>query len=276
MPTSVQAHLLFGGHACQLGSVTSLTEVWISHNLRPDLPDNEYLPDIGDTPISTNLISAQTVLAGKLDSIFVKTIQEQEYLEGKERGTIYTVQYDDQPFQSVGDPTNDENTIIMSISSGAQVDTYSRDPNDNALPKIWVKIGGEAKEYKNAVITKISCLTNVNTTRRYRGLTRTEVLALGTLAGNTNSSVMWGQPIGNILYNGIQAAPVSEQTTPTAGRQINWNVSNSYTIKYIPGVTDNSWNHVFVQGEYTRLYKDQGMTQTMDNYPKATLPDDLT
>lgn len=274
MPTTIQAHLLFAGHACQLGSVTSLTEVWISHNLRPDLPDDEYLPDIGDNPISTNVISAQTVLANKLDSIFVKSIQEQEYIEGKERGTIYTVQYDDQPFTATGEATNNDDVVVMSISSGAQIDTYSRDPNYTTMPKIYVNVDG-AKEYKNSTISKISCLTNVSTTRRYRGFSAQQIIGLGTYAGSVNSATMWGQPIGNILYNGISAAPVQEKSNPSSASSINWNVSHNYSIKYLPGILDNAWNYVFVQGEYSRLYNDVEMTDPIDLYPASPLPDDL-
>lgn len=274
MASTIQAHLLYAGHAAQFGDILSLTEQWISHNLRPDLPSTEYLPDIGDNPLSGNIINAQSIVNANLQFLVVKTITEQEYLEGDVRGTIYTVQYDDALEDAVTEePTQDEDTVIVNISSGAQVDTYTIDPNDPSAQKIYVKNPlGEYEEGKNLTINKIVCLTNVSTTKRYRDKTLVEILAIGDLAGNVNNAGMWGQDVGNILYNGISTSPIQEIVNDTV--EINWNVTNNYTIKHIPGIDLYNWQHTFYKGDYTLLYSDKAGT-TIDLYPSETLPNDI-
>jgi hypothetical protein len=278
MPTSIQAHLLYAGHAAQLGDVLSFTEQWISHNLRPDLPSNEYLPDIGDSPLSGNIISVQSVVANKLPFLVCKTVTEQEYLEGNVRGTIYTVQYDDSLEDEVNqEPTQDDDVVILSISSGAQVDTYTKDPLDKKSQKLYIKEGSTYVEGKNLTINKITCLTNVSTTKRYRNQTAQQIIALGAKAGKVNTSTMWGQAAGCVLYNGHTATPIQEVVNDVVA--INWNVTNNYSIKYIPSLTTSNeptWDHIFYNGIYSKLYKDATGSQYMLLYARDTLPDDLS
>lgn len=278
MPTTIPAHLMLQGHAATLGNILSYTEVWISHNLRPDLSSSEYLPDIGDTITSTNVISSQSIMWNYLSACQCKTITEQEYIEGRSRGTIYTVQYDNQPDTAVyEEPTQDPDNVILSISSSAQVDTYTRDPEDTTLQKYYFEENGTRKEYKNTSISKITCLTSVSTTKRYRNKTPQEIIGMGTDTGKTNTSSMWGCAPGCILYNGLAATPIQEVVNDLVA--INWNVTNNYTIKYIPGTALNNaptWDMVFVNGVYSVLYTAPTGNTILPLYPRGSIPDDLS
>lgn len=277
MPSTIQAHLMFAGHAAQIGDTLAFTEQWISHNLRDDLPSNEYLPDIGDIPLSANIIGTQSIVAANLQYLTCKTITEQEYIEGDVRGTIYTVQYDDSREDGLNtDPTQNENNVIVNISSAAQVDSYTKDSSDTSLQKLYVKEGATYKEAKNPTITKISSIINVSTTKRYRNKTLTEIIALGTKAGSTNTSTQWGIPAGCILYNGNSSAPIQEIVNSIV--KVNWNVTHNYSIKYIPGsdyTNQPTWDHVWYNGYYTKLYSDAQGTAYKLLYPRDTLPNDL-
>jgi hypothetical protein len=272
---SISAHLLYAGHALTLGTVTTFTEMWISHNLRPDLDANETLPELGDSPLEANIISGQSVVADVLDKLFCKSISEGEYLEGDVRGTIYTVQYDDAITDGVSEePTNDTDTVILSIASAAQVDTYTKDPDTPGLQKLFVKEGSTYTESKNITINKITALINVSTTKRYRNQSAQQIIAMGAKAGSTNTAEQWGVPAGCILYGGHTATPIQEVVSDVV--QINWNVTHNYAIRYIPGITNEpTWDHVFYNGIYTKLYKDNAGSAYMTLYPRDTLPNDL-
>jgi len=277
MPTNIAANLLYAGHAAQVGDTLTFAETWISHNLRPDL-STTYLPDVGDFILSGNIISDKSIMVNKLADLRVRSISENEYIEGDVRGMIYSVLYDDQgPKTLYADPTSDDK-VVLNISSGAQVDSYTKDPDDKTATKLYVKdpLGGylEAKDYTT---TKISTLITVSTTKRYRSLTMTQVIAKSALAGNTNAAEMWGQPIGCVRYEGASAAPIQEiDSSDTALTKLTWNITNNYSIKYIPGFANQpAWDHVWYAGYYTRLYNDNVGNNAKVLYPRTTLPNDL-
>lgn len=276
MPSSIQAHLLYAGHQATIGETSVLVENWITHNLRPDLPSTEYLPDIGDSPIATNVISGQSVVYSGLANLTCKSITETDYLEGGVRGTLYTVQYDNNLASGEAlEPTNDEDTVILSISSAAQVDSYTKDPESKGFKKLYIKEGTSYLEAKNITITKVTAMITVSTTKRYRNLTPTQIIALGALAGKVNASTQWGVGAGCLLYNGHTAAPVQETDTVTEELKINWNVTNNYTVKYIPGTATDTWQHVFYNGIYSKLYGDAQGSTFLLLYGTDTLPNDL-
>lgn len=278
MPTTIQANLLYAGHAAQVGDVLTFSETWISHNLRPDL-STTYLPEVGDFILSGNIIADKSIMANQLVNLRVRSISEGEYLEGNVRGMIYSVLYDDQgPKTLYADPTNDDDNVIISISSGAQVDTFTKDPSDKSATKYYVRDGGTTSEAKNLTINKITSLINVSTTNRKRNLSMTEIIAIGEKAGYTNTSTMWGIAAGCVLYNGHSAAPLTEvDPSNTALTKLSWNVTHNYSIKYIPGVqfvNEPTWDHVFYNGEYTKIYVDEAETDYLKLYPRDTLPDE--
>lgn len=279
MASTIPAFLLYAGRTLTLGSISSLTEIWMSSNIRPDLAVT-YLPELGDNPSASNIINDQSVLnttvsvSGSLNSLHCKSITEQEYIESSTvRGTIYQVNYDDEVIGGNTDPTQDENTVVLNVSSGAQIDTYTLDPDDKSAKKLYVKTGTNTyEEGRNLTINKILCLTTVSTTKRERGKSMQQIIEMGELAGNVNSAGMWGQDVGTILFNGINANPIQEVVSGTT--TLTWNVTKNYTIKYIPEVAIETWDHIFYKGEYTKLYSDNQGT-AIDLYPRDTLPDDL-
>lgn len=279
---AIPAILLYAGRTLTIGDVCSLTEIWLSSNLRPDLTTT-YLPEIGDSPTESNIISGQSVLgtltvglSAALDSLHCKSITEQEYLEGNVRGTIYQVNYDDvvTPAGGWSDPTND-NAVVLSISSAAQVDTYTKDPEDSTSLNIWMKeSSGSYTQLKNPSVTKITNLINVSTTKRYRSYTPVQIMALSMLAGYTNESEMWGFPAGCILYEGGAAAPIQE--VYNSQTILSWNVTRNYSIKFIPGlVSEPTWDYVWYNGVYSPRYLDATGTNKQAVYPRTTLPNDL-
>lgn len=279
MPSTIQAHLLYAGHSAQIGDTLTFAETWISHNLRPDLPSNEYLPDVGDFILSANILSANSIMTNRLTELRCRSIAENEYLEGNVRGMIYSVLYDNQGPEALNnDPTDDDSVVILNVSSGAQVDSYTKDPEDKTVAKLYVKdpLGGY-KEAKDYTTTKITTLITVNTTKRYRSLSMSDVIAKSALAGYTNTSTMWGQPAGCVRYEGASAQPISEvDPADTSKTKLTWNITNNYSIKYIPGFANlPAWDHVWYAGYYTRLYDDIVGTNYKLLYPRTTLPNDI-
>jgi hypothetical protein len=285
MASTIQAHLLYAGHAVQIGDITALTEMWISHNLRPDLSSSEYLPTLGDSPLSGNLISAQTTLSlassaldYTLSFLRCKNIAEQEYIEGKERGTIYTVQYDDQPTEDEQkDPTNDDTKVILNISSGSEVVSYYPPREGEGNPANYV-YDSNGDQIDGIPITKVIGVTNVSTTKRYRNKSANEIIGMGAETGKINNSSMWGLGQGCILFTGIQTVPIQEYERLTATRKINWNVTNNYQIKYIPSLSADVWQYVWYHGDWTRVYDTPGHTpeNAIELYSYGTIPNDLT
>lgn len=100
-----------------------------------------------------------------------------------------------------------------------------------------------------------------------------EIIALGTLNGSVNAASMWGQGAGCIYYGGIQASPVQE--IRNSAKQINWNVTNTYQIKYIPGVGADTWDYVFADGGYSKLYSAASDGSARQLYTRASIPNDF-
>jgi hypothetical protein len=268
MASTIEAFLMYQGHQVTLGQTSSLTEIWMSCNIRPDLTVT-YLPELGDSPSASNIIDAQSVVADGLALLTCKSISEMEYIESNVRGTIYTVNYDNALDSSTSEPTSDGSTVILRISSSAAVDVYSPGDDSSSVFTCYDPNTTNDIEFKQP-IPVIYAVTNIETTKRQRDKTTSEIIALGQAAGTVNQSAQWGVPAGNLLYTGISADPIQEITATT--KKITWNVTHKYSVRYLPGVTDNSWNHVNFRGSWQRVRKGGNAVAF---YTPGTLPKDV-
>jgi hypothetical protein len=177
------------------------------------------------------------------------------FLDCNVRGTLYGVSYDSiiedvddrQNSTPTSEPTNNENTVILRISGGASTETYI--PNDKTPIKMTVYDSDSLSGYTEfrEPIPLIYCTTNIETTRRQRDKSFQDIIDYCSDAGKLNATVMWGQPIGNVLFTGCNADPVQEYSSTTLSgstKEINWNVTNRYQIRHLPGVEDNTFNHI--------------------------------
>ncbi len=269
----ISAVLIDQGRVAEKGwSGNAIQLTYVSSTVRPDVTPT-LLPNIGDNyNVLTTSLSTQTVLPSADTNMLCKRITESYFADDHTVGSIYTVFYDTVDERIFVEPTDDEDEVVMSIQSGAEVDNYTYVPEQETT-KLYVYIGGAWTQIESTQnIPKTTVLTNVQTTSRYR-LTPTQIIALGDLAGHTNNATMWGQGIGCILYNGINAQPLQEVYEDN--KIISWNVTNSYTIRYIPGVTSNSWNYIFYKGEYTQLSTTNSSGGIISLYSTASIPNDI-
>lgn len=274
MPSTIPAVLLDIGRNVEKGwSVDSITLTYCSSSVRPDVSAS-YLPTIGDVYNPSGIcLSTQTLIPSTNQYLICKKITETYFADDHTVGSLYSVYYDTVDETVYYEPTQDPDAVIMSIQSGASVDAYTYDPREVNQTKIYVYENGTWKEIESVQsIPKTTSLINVQTTTRYRE-PAIDIIALGNLAGYTNDSTMWGQGAGCILYNGINAQPLQEIYNDT--KTISWNVTNSYTIRYIPGITTNTWDYIFYKGNYTRIATDAAGTNLISLYQKTAIPNDL-
>jgi hypothetical protein len=268
MASTIAAFLLYQGHQVTLGETSSLTEIWMSCNIRPDLPVT-YLPELGDNPSASNVIGAQSVVADGLALLTCKSITENEYIESNVRGTIYTVTYDNALDSSTVEPTSDGNTVILRISSSAATDVYSPGDDGKSVFTCYDEETATTHEFKQP-ISLIYAVTNIETTKRQRDKTTSEIIAMGQDAGKLNTATQWGVPAGCLLYTGISADPIQE-ITPTT-KKITWNVTHKYSVKHLPGIADNTWEYINFRGSWQRVRRNGNV---VDFYTKGTLPKDV-
>jgi hypothetical protein len=272
MSTTIQAVLLFQGHAAQLGGgITTLQEVWLSKNLRPDLTATTYLPDIGDSPLSANIINGQSIATNYLSALTCKAISEGEYLEGNARGTIYSVSYDNSlNTGATGEPTQDSDAVILRINGSVSTQSYTPGSNTPATLKFYNATEAKTEAFNSSIPVVYPCV-NIDTTQRHRSKTPAEIIALCTDGGLVNASAQWGIPAGCLLYLGASADPIQEVINGT--KRINWNVTHRYQARLLEGIADKSWQYVFVKGQWVRVQNNSGTD--IDIYTSGTLPDDL-
>lgn len=270
MPSTIQAFLMYQGHAVTIGSTNSLTEVWLSSNLRPDLTVT-YLPTLGDSPSASNIISAQSTVSSTLANLTCKSISEGEYMEGNVRGTMYTVQYDTLPADYTWwDPTSDGSTVVLRISSSIATEMYSPGDDSTGTLQVYDADAAATVEFKQP-INLVYAVTNIETTKRQRNKTTSEIIAYGQDAGKINTAAQWGVPSGCLLYTGVAADPIQEITSTQ--KKINWNVTHRYSVRYLPGIADNTWNYINFRGKWVRV-QDKNSAD-IEFYTKGTLPKDV-
>lgn len=258
------------GHVFRLGveAATGTRVYWDSHVL-PDKP-SEALPEIGD-PWSEDYQGLRLV-----------DIEETPIGDDNSLGTAYTCNYAWSSGAGTVDVLGGHDDVIgpdptaTSLSMSATTDSHTIEPGTQP---VFVSPGdgtGSWTSYSGPLtITRLSPTVSVSLTRRYRGSISDLIDAAAAATGKVNSGTKFGRGKGCVLFTGVSAIPVIEtETSASGGRAMVWNVTYNYSIRILPGITEDTWQMIFLAGEYVRLSETESSegTKRFDPYDYATLP----
>ena len=162
----------------------------------------------------------------------------------------------------------------MSISCGASFDSYTIDPSVAGAAKMYVNYGGSWQEIKAPqTICKLSPHVQISTTARVVDSAQ-NIIQKSALCGHVNNAAMWGCAAGTVLYQGASATPVQGETLDGDTR-IEHNVTRNYTVRFLPGISTDTWQYVFFNGSYVKLSTSAGDGGWIKPYAYASLPQDI-
>lgn len=190
-------------------------------------------------------------------------------------GFMYTCSYSSAAVQR--DYLEAQGNVSVSITVGSKFDSWTNPSPIKGGKELWKTTDGMSW-YKIDAPQPISVqfpVTNVSVTSRYRGNALDLIAINQGVIGCINSGSMWGFGAGCILFTGTTASPVKEINNGET--VVAWNINDTYSIRTLPNITEDTWQHTFSYGEYVRLATKSGNSFTYINtYAYATLPDKLS
>lgn len=213
-------------------------------------------------------------------NVTVRQVAKAPIGEDASAGFMYVVSYSNARTQRDYLGSNADN-VSVSITSSATFDAYTFQPQNgdgtpNASTLYYTADGSSFSQIRTTqTVQKMTPVTNVSCTYRYSQSISTLLSQNAGLVGKVNNATMWGVGSGCILFLGTSAVPV--KAIDAGDTTIHWNVTENFSIRYLPGKTTDTWQYVFKDGIYVRLANAQtsGGITAMNPYLYATLPDPL-
>ena len=236
--------------------------VYVDAKVRPDL-----------TP--TTLPSKGTAWGSGVSGLYLTSITKSTLGDDASLGYMYVAAYGPTPTGKDVYSDDGGNHIGVSLSTGAEWSSQTVDPDNGALTLYAQSMGsGSWTKLTTAMpLTRLTPLSNVAVTYRYKSTISTLLEANANLVGKLNNAELWGNGVGTVLFQGTSAVPVKVITD--SGTVIEWNVTDNYSIKVIEGITEDTWQYTYYNGTWVRLSTTASDTGLVNTYGYATLPDQV-
>lgn len=197
--------------------------------------------------------------------------------EDTSAGFQYLVSYSTaQPAADVLSSWRGDPLSAVTVSTEASFDTYTHSPGEDSTIYQSEDLNTWSPITDSVSISRLTPGTNVSITSRYTG--KIEDLLADNLAytGRLNDTAMWGHGRGCILYNGSTASPVKYLSDGVT--VVKWNRTHSYSIRYLPGVDEDTWQYVFVKGKYVVLSTEDSTSgvNALAPYKYTNIPNPLS
>lgn len=244
------------------GSATG-TRIYWSASCRPDKTP-VTLPNTGDA------------WGEDVPSLFLQEIKTTPLGGDSSKGFAYECQYSSGVISTDPLGSDPDNVTAVTISTGATHDVYNYDRADGIYKAVPTKPEGSSYTFSSldapVPMSVVSPSVSISVTSRYTGSLTSITTENVNYCGKVNSVAMLGVDVGCVLFTGATATPVKDIDSLTGNPVITWNVTRNYQVRYIKGITRNTWQAVFVQGQYIFLSTAGTVETLIAPYAYANFP----